>query len=59
VIAYVKSLQASPNYGGTTLGSLGPVSEGLAAWVLGIGSLVCICVWIASSSVRSQKRGKS
>jgi ubiquinol-cytochrome c reductase cytochrome c subunit len=59
VIAYVKSLQESPNYGGSALGSLGPVSEGLAAWVLGIGSLVGIAVWIASSSVRSKKRVKS
>ena len=48
VIAYVKSLQESPNYGGTTLGSLGPVSEGLAAWVVGIGALVGFAVWIAS-----------
>jgi ubiquinol-cytochrome c reductase cytochrome c subunit len=59
VIAYVKSLQDSPNYGGSTLGSLGPVSEGLAAWVLGIGGLVGIAVWIASSSVRSKKRVKA
>ena len=59
VIAYVKSLQGSPNYGGTTLGSLGPVTEGLAAWVIGIGSLVGVAVWIASSSVRSKKRVKA
>ncbi len=30
----------------------------MAAWVVGIGSLVGICVWIASGSVRSKKRGK-
>jgi ubiquinol-cytochrome c reductase cytochrome c subunit len=59
VIAYVKSLQASPKYGGTTLGSLGPVSEGLAAWIIGIGGLVCVAVWIASNSVRSKKGVKS
>jgi ubiquinol-cytochrome c reductase cytochrome c subunit len=59
VIAYVKSLQASPNYGGTTLGSLGPVSEGLAAWIFGIGTLVGFAVWIASSSVRSKKGVKA
>lgn len=55
VIAYVKSIQASPNYGGSPLGSLGPVSEGLAAWVIGIGALVGFAVWIASHSVRSKK----
>jgi quinol---cytochrome-c reductase cytochrome c subunit len=59
VIAYVKSLQESPNYGGSTLGSLGPVSEGLAAWVLGIGGLVGFAVWIASHSVRSKKGAKA
>ena len=59
VIAYVKSLQASPNYGGTTLGALGPVSEGLAAWVVGIGGLVGFAVWIASHTVRSKKGVKA
>jgi ubiquinol-cytochrome c reductase cytochrome c subunit len=59
VIAYVKSLQNSPAYGGTTLGALGPVSEGLAAWVVGIGALVGFAVWIASHSVRSKKGVKA
>jgi quinol---cytochrome-c reductase cytochrome c subunit len=59
VIAYVKSLQGSPKYGGSALGSLGPVSEGLAAWIIGIGALVCFAVWIASNSVRSKKGVKS
>ncbi|MGA8208986.1 MAG: c-type cytochrome [Nocardioidaceae bacterium] len=57
VIAYVTELQASPAYGGNDLGALGPVSEGLAAWVVGIGGLVGFAVWIASSSVRSKKKG--
>jgi ubiquinol-cytochrome c reductase cytochrome c subunit len=55
VIAYLKSLEASPNYGGSSLGALGPVSEGLAAWVIGIGALVGFAIWIASHSVRSKK----
>ena len=59
VIAYVKSLQSSPNYGGNTLGSLGPVTEGLAGWVIGIGLLVGFAVWIASHSVRSKKGVKA
>jgi len=40
---------------GTSLGSLGPVSEGLTAWLVGIGACVAFAVWIASSSVRSKK----
>jgi ubiquinol-cytochrome c reductase cytochrome c subunit len=59
IIAYVRSLQEQPKYGGTTLGSLGPVSEGLAGWLVGIGGLVGFCVWIASHSVRSKKEAKS
>ncbi len=59
VIAYVKSIQKTPNYGGNALGSLGPVSEGLAGWLIGIGALVGFAVWIASHSVRSKKGVKS
>jgi ubiquinol-cytochrome c reductase cytochrome c subunit len=59
VIAYIKSIQDSPNYGGYSLGSLGPVSEGLAAWVIGIGALVVFAIWIASHSVRSRKGAKA
>lgn len=55
VIAYIKSIQDSPKYGGASLGSLGPVSEGLFAWLVGIGACVGFAIWIASSSVRSKK----
>ena len=59
VIAYVKSLQETPKYGGNALGSLGPVTEGLAGWLVGIGLLVGFAVWIASHSVRSKKGVKA
>lgn len=55
VIAYIKSLEESPDFGGAAMGAYGPVSEGLFAWLVGIGSLVGFAVWIASSSVRSKK----
>jgi ubiquinol-cytochrome c reductase cytochrome c subunit len=55
VIAYINSLEENPNFGGAAMGAYGPVSEGLFAWLLGIGSLVGFAVWIASSSVRSKK----
>ena len=55
IIAYLKSIESEPNYGGASLGSLGPVSEGLFAWVVGIGACVCFAIWIASHSVRSKK----
>ncbi len=55
IIAYLDSIQNDPKYGGSALGSLGPVSEGLTAWIVGIGALVGFAVWIASNSVRSKK----
>lgn len=36
--------------GGFTLGSLGPVSEGLFVWIFGIGALVAATVWITAKS---------
>jgi ubiquinol-cytochrome c reductase cytochrome c subunit len=59
VIAYLNSMESDPKYGGVSLGALGPVSEGLTAWLVGIGVLVGFCVWIASHSVRSKKGSKA
>jgi ubiquinol-cytochrome c reductase cytochrome c subunit len=56
VIAYLGSLQAAPAYGGFGLGGLGPVSEGLFAWLVGLGSLVGFAVWIAAHTTRSSKK---
>ena len=55
VIAYLDSIQDTPEYAGFTLGGLGPVSEGMFAWILGIGGLVGAAVWIASHTTRSNK----
>lgn len=55
VIAYLQSIQEEPDMGGFSLGGLGPVSEGLFAWVVGIGGLVGAAVWIASHTTRSKK----
>ncbi|HZL80971.1 MAG TPA: cytochrome c [Demequina sp.] len=49
IIAYLME-QRETAPGGLTLGSLGPVSEGLWAWVLGLGSLIGIAVWIGAKS---------
>ncbi len=56
VIAYLYSLRDQPAYGGFSLGGLGPVSEGLFAWVVGIGLLVGFAVWIAAHTTRSTKK---
>jgi len=55
VIAYLRDTDKTPGYGGFGLGSLGPVSEGLAAWVLGIGGLVAFAIWIAAHTTRSNR----
>ena len=55
VIAYLESIKAAPEYGGFALGGLGPVSEGLFAWLVGIGGLVVAAVWIASHTTRSTR----
>ena len=59
IIAYLKKNEETPAYGGFTLGSLGPVSEGLFAWLVGIGGLVGVAVWIAANGTRSSKKGTS
>ena len=51
IIAYIHSLQEWKAFGGAPGGSLGPVAEGLIAWVLGMGILVLATVWIAAKGV--------
>ena len=55
IIAYLQSLEDNPGYGGFGLGGLGPVSEGLFAWLVRIGSLVGMAIWIAAHTARSSK----
>jgi ubiquinol-cytochrome c reductase cytochrome c subunit len=55
VIAYLYSLREQPQYGGFNLGGMGPVSEGLFAWIVGIGGLVGFATWIAAHTARTSK----
>ncbi len=50
IIKWIKSVQNEKQSGGTSLGRVGPVTEGLLAWVLGIGLVVGIAVWLTSKS---------
>lgn len=56
VIAYLQSIQDNPEYGGFGMGGIGPVSEGMFAWIVGIGSLVGVATWIAAHTARSSKQ---
>jgi ubiquinol-cytochrome c reductase cytochrome c subunit len=59
VIAYIESMREQPGYGGFSLGNMGPVSEGLFAWIAGLGACVAFAVWIAAHTTRSSKKKES
>jgi ubiquinol-cytochrome c reductase cytochrome c subunit len=50
IITYLKFLQNNPSPGGFELGNLGPVAEGLFAWIFGLGAVVALTVWITAKS---------
>jgi ubiquinol-cytochrome c reductase cytochrome c subunit len=56
IIAYLQSIEDTPGYGGFGLGGIGPVSEGIFAWLVGIGSLVGVAIWIAAHTARTSKK---
>ncbi|MET9311771.1 c-type cytochrome [Kribbella sp. NPDC003505] len=57
IIAYVTQLQQQDNPGGFPLGRVGPVSEGLWGWLVGIGLLVVVAVWIGAKVPRIPRKG--
>ncbi|SDS05483.1 menaquinol-cytochrome c reductase cytochrome c1 subunit precursor [Friedmanniella luteola] len=54
IIAYLNTLHEEPSQGGLELGGLGPVSEGLWGWIIGIGGLSAIAVWIAAKGAKAK-----
>ncbi len=50
LIAYLEAVQEEPSAGGSTLGNLGPVSEGLFVWIVGIGALIGCAVWLGAKA---------
>jgi ubiquinol-cytochrome c reductase cytochrome c subunit len=46
IIAYVTSVRSEANPGGFSLGRVGPVTEGLVAFLAGIGALVFAAMWL-------------
>lgn len=57
IIAYLHEVNSSTtkNPGGLSLGSIGPVSEGLVAWVFGLGFMLAIATWIAARTTKAKK----
>ncbi|CAN5149356.1 c-type cytochrome [soil metagenome] len=56
IIAYIKSVQEEPQYGGIAGGGLGPVVDGMFTWIIGIGGLAAFAIWIAASGARVKKK---
>ena len=42
IIAFLHNIDKNENAGGLNLGNLGPVSEGLFAWIFGLGVLIAL-----------------
>ena len=54
IIGYLNELHDRPADGGLALGGLGPVSEGLWAWIIGLGSLMFFAIWIAAKGTKAK-----
>ena len=50
IISYLHEIDRSKNPGGVSLGNLGPVSEGMFAWIFGIGLMIAAAVWLGSKA---------
>ncbi|MEU5085928.1 c-type cytochrome [Streptomyces sp. NPDC021356] len=57
IIAYLNAINGdqTTNPGGLELGGLGPVSEGLFAWIFGLGALIAVAVWVAARTAKAKK----
>jgi ubiquinol-cytochrome c reductase cytochrome c subunit len=54
IIGYLNHLHERPADGGLALGGIGPVSEGLWAWIVGLGSLMFFALWIAAKGAKAK-----
>ena len=50
IISYLQYVQNNPSIGGYELGDLGPVVEGLFAWLGMLGLIVVITIWLGAKS---------
>ena len=47
IIKWLQAANHEQNQGGASLGRVGPVTEGLLGWVLGLGLLIGAAAWLA------------
>ncbi len=50
IIAYLKATEHETSPGGLSLGKIGPVTEGMAGWLLGLGGLIACAVWLGAKA---------
>jgi len=50
IIKWIKHAESEPALGGAALGRVGPVTEGLLAWTLGLGLLIGVAVWLTTKA---------
>jgi ubiquinol-cytochrome c reductase cytochrome c subunit len=57
IAAYLKTVNSeeADSPGGYKLGGLGPVIEGLFAWVFGLGVLILVAIWVAARTAKARK----
>nr|WP_203605550.1 c-type cytochrome [Streptomyces sp. SID8014] len=57
VIAYLQTVNTSESDspGGLRLGGIGPVAEGLFAWIFGLGAMIAVAVWVAARTAKAKK----
>jgi ubiquinol-cytochrome c reductase cytochrome c subunit len=48
IINYVRTIKTEADPGGVGLGRVGPVSETVVGWLIGIGVLVIVTIWIGA-----------
>src|SRR5690606_33115497 len=56
IISYLVSVREEPNPGGVGLGRIGPVSEGLVGWLVGLALLVLAAMWITAKKPKKLKK---
>jgi ubiquinol-cytochrome c reductase cytochrome c subunit len=50
IIAYIQTLKASQDPGGSGIDRIGPVSEAIVLWVAGVGAVMIAILWIGAKA---------
>jgi len=57
IVAYLNEVNGpeTETPGGAQLGGLGPVVEGLFAWIFGLGALIAVTVWVTARTAKAKR----